>query len=84
MVWRHTPCRMDALVRLARALFRAHLQRRFLPDTIQGGRTVTELEQLCHDCKAMHENWYFDDNGKVVVKCDTCPLNQDDTKDNKE
>lgn len=42
---------------------------------------MTELEQLCADCKAMHEDWYFDDNKQVVVKCDTCPLNKDDNEE---
>ena len=43
---------------------------------------MTELEQLCADCKAMHEDWYFDDNKQVVVKCDTCIANKDKDNDN--
>ena len=45
-------------------------------------RTMTELEQLCADCKAMHEDWDFDDDRQVVVKCDTCIANKDKDNDN--
>ena len=39
---------------------------------------MTELEQLCYDCKSLREDWEFGDDGEIIRKCDRCPLSQEE------